>query len=97
MANAPSTFQQYINWTLRKYINDFCLAYLENILIYTNRTWKEHQSNTNKVLEAIGKARVPLNITKCEFNVKSTKYLGFIIKAGKGLRIDPKKVKAIKE
>jgi hypothetical protein len=29
--------------------------------------------------------------------VKTTKYLSFIIKAGKGTCIDPKKIKAIKE
>jgi hypothetical protein len=45
----------------------------------------------------MGKAGLPLDIKKCEFNVKSTKYLRFVIKASKGLRIDPKKVKAIKE
>ena len=38
-----------------------------------------------------------LDIDKCEFEVQSTKYLGFIIKAGKGLRMDPDKVKAISE
>jgi transposase InsO family protein len=97
MANAPSTFQRYINWTLRKYIDNFCSAYLDDVLIYTDGTRKEHQRNTNKVLEAMGKAGLPLDITKCEFDVKSTKYLGFVIEAGKGLRMDPEKVKAIKE
>jgi hypothetical protein len=58
---------------------------------------REHQQNTNKVLEAMGKAGLPLDVKKCEFDVKSTKYLRFIIEAGKGLRMDPEKVKAIKE
>jgi hypothetical protein len=49
------------------------------------------------VLKAIGKARLPLDIKKCEFNVKITKYLRFIIKVVKGLRIDSKKIKAIKK
>jgi hypothetical protein len=97
MANAPSTFQRYINWTLRKYIDNFCSAYLDDVLIYTDGTRKEHQQNTNKVLKAMGKAGLPLDIKKCEFDVKSTKYLGFIIEAGKGLSMDPEKVKAIKE
>ena len=97
MANAPSTFQRYINWTLREFIDDFCSAYLDDVLIYTNGSRKQHQANTNKVLEAMGKAGLPLDIKKCEFNVKSTKYLGFIIEAGKGLRMDPEKIKAIKE
>jgi hypothetical protein len=38
-----------------------------------------------------------VDIKKCEFEVKSTKYLGFIIDAGKGIRMDPDKVKAIKD
>ena len=73
MANAPSTFQRYINWTLREYIDDFCSAYLDDVLIYTDGTRKEHQRNTNKVLEAMGKAGLPLDIKKCEFDVKSVR------------------------
>jgi len=36
-----------------------------------------------------------LDIDKCEFEVQSTKYLGFIVDAGHGLRMDPSKVEAI--
>jgi hypothetical protein len=49
----------------------------------------------NKVLEAIGKAGLPLDIKKYEFNTKHTKYLRFVIKVGKGLSIDLEKIKAI--
>ena len=38
-----------------------------------------------------------LDINKCKFKCKSTTYLGYIIKAGEGIRIDPVKVKAIQE
>ena len=67
------------------------------MLIYTNGSLQQHQANVNKVLEAIGLAGLPLDIKKCEFDVRSTKYLGFIIEAGKGLRMDPEKTRAIKE
>lgn len=97
LANAPSTFQRYINWTLREFLDNFCSAYLDDVLIYTDGSLKQHRANVNKVLEAMGSAGLPLDIKKCEFDVKSTKYLGFIIEAGKGLRMDPEKVKAIKE
>ncbi len=40
-------------------------------------------------------AGLQIDINKCEFSVKSMKYLGFIIKARKGIHIDPKKVQAI--
>ncbi len=48
-----------------------------------------------KVLVCLLVVGLYLDINKYEFKTKSTKYLGFIIKAGKGVRIDPKKVKAI--
>ena len=37
-----------------------------------------------------------LDVNKSEFLVKKTKYLGFIIKAGKGISMDPDKLAAIK-
>ena len=38
-----------------------------------------------------------MDIKKCEFKVKTTKYLRFIIKAGKGISIDLAKIAAIRE
>jgi hypothetical protein len=97
MTNAPSTFQRYINWTLRKYLDDFVSAYLDDVLIYTDGSLAQHRAHVNMVLDALGEAGLQLDIKKCEFEVKSTKYLGFIINAGKGLCMDPEKVKAVRE
>ena len=36
LANAPSTFQRYINWTLRKHLDDFCSAYIDDVLIFSD-------------------------------------------------------------
>jgi hypothetical protein len=47
-------------------------------------------------VQKLGKAGLHLDVDKSEFSVKQTKYLGFIIEAGKGIRMDPKKVEAIK-
>ena len=38
-----------------------------------------------------------MDIKKCEFEVKTTKYLRFIIEAGKGISMDLAKVAAICE
>jgi len=97
MANAPSTFQRYINWTLREYLDDFCTAYLDDILIYTNGSLRQHREQVDKVLTRLKEAGLYVDIKKCEFEVKTTKYLGFIIEAGKGTRMDPEKIKAINE
>lgn len=49
------------------------------------------------VLNKLEKAGLYLDIKKYEFECKEIKYLGFIIQAGKGIKMDPEKVKAIKE
>lgn len=95
LANAPSTFQRYINWALRDYLDDFCSAYVDDILIYTDGSLEEHREHVRKVLRRMQEAGLQLDIDKCEFEVKSTKYLGFIIEAGKGISMDPEKVSAI--
>ena len=95
LANAPSTFQKYINWTLRDYLDDFCSAYVDDILIYSEGSKAEHQSHVRKVLQRLREAGLQIDINKCEFEVKSTKYLGFIVEAEKGVRMDPAKIEAI--
>ena len=42
-------------------------------------------------------ARLHVDIKKCEFEVKSTKYLGFIVEARKEISIDLAKVAVIRE
>lgn len=95
LANAPSTFQRYVNWTLRDFLDDFASAYLDDILVFTSGSLHEHREHVQKVLQRLQDAGLQLDIDKCEFETQSTKYLGFIIEAGKGIRMDPEKVKAI--
>lgn len=95
LANAPSTFQKYINWALRDYLDEFCSAYIDDILIYSSGDRKQHEGQVRKVLQRLREAGLQIDIDKCEFEVQSTKYLGFVLEAGKGLRMDPDKVEAI--
>ena len=37
LCNAPGTFQGYINESLREYLDVFCTAYLDDVLIYSGR------------------------------------------------------------
>ncbi|KAF4306755.1 hypothetical protein GTA08_BOTSDO05367 [Botryosphaeria dothidea] len=97
LANAPSTFQRYINWTLKDFLDDFVSAYVDDILIFTDGSRRAHREKVNKVLEKLDAAGLQLDLKKCEFEVQSTKYLGYIIEAGKGIRMDPEKTKAIQE
>lgn len=46
-------------------------------------------------MQRLREAGLQIDIDKCEFETKRTKYLGFIIEAGKGLQMDTEKIKAI--
>jgi hypothetical protein len=70
---------------------------VDDILVFTDGTRGQHREHVLKVLQKLQDAGLQLDIDKCEFEVQSTKYLGFIIEAGKGLRMDPAKIKAVQD
>jgi len=97
LAGAPAAFQRYINSTLDEFLDWFCSAYLDDVLIYTDGSYEDHMAKVNMVLERLSAAGLKLDIKKCEFAVKQVKYLGFIITAGEGIKVDPEKVEAIRK
>src|SRR5947209_19264708 len=48
LTNAPTSFQVLINNTLYSYLDDFCVAYFNNILIYS-----KNQENHDKHIKLI--------------------------------------------
>jgi hypothetical protein len=50
LTNAPATFQAVINAALNEYLRVFALAYLNDVLVYTNGTLEEHKEHVKKVL-----------------------------------------------
>jgi hypothetical protein len=58
---------------------------------------KNYMSKVKKVLRRLHKAGLKLDIEKSEFAFSEVKYLGFIISAGEGIKVDPGKVEAIKK
>jgi hypothetical protein len=55
LIDASSTFQHYINDSLREYLNIFCTAYLDDVLIYSD-SLKDHRKHVKLVLQALRKA-----------------------------------------
>jgi hypothetical protein len=94
LTNEPATFQHFINDCVRDYLDLFCTAYLEDILIYSD-TLEEHQVHLEKVLEAPQRNGVLLKPEKCEFHTQSSTYLGLIIEPTV-IKMDPKKVDTLK-
>jgi hypothetical protein len=61
LSRALATFQRFINDTLREYLDVFCTAYLDDILIYS-RTRGEHEKHLRLVLTALRKAGLSAKI-----------------------------------
>lgn len=95
LTNGPATFQRYINETLFEYLDDFCSAYIDDILIFSENK-KDHEQHVNKVLERLRKAHLQADLDKCEFHVTHTKFLGFIIGTD-GIAVDPSKIAVLKD
>lgn len=96
LTSAPSTFQRYINETLKEYLDEFASAYIDDVLIYSDGSIEDHRAKVKKVLQKLQDAGLQCDIDKSEFEQTRVKYLGFIIEAGKGIAVDPEKVEAIR-
>jgi hypothetical protein len=82
-----------MNDILRKYLDVFRTAYLNDILIY-NRIRKKHLSHVRKMLESLRQAGLYAKIQKCEFFKNEAIFLSVIIERN-GIRMNPKKIKII--
>jgi hypothetical protein len=94
LTNAPASWQTFINdiFILGPFLDDFCTAYIDDILIYS-QNMKDHREHVRKVLAKLKEHGIQIDI---EFHVTETKYLGLII-SGDGIRMDPEKVATIIE
>jgi hypothetical protein len=82
-----------MNKVLFDYLDDFCTAYLDDILIYSDNVL-EHKHYVKLVLQRLREAGLQVDIKKTEFHVTRTKYLGFIIST-QGLEVNLEKISAI--
>ena len=93
LINTPAIFQKRINSVLGEYLDEFIMAYLDNIIIYSNSK-KEHFQYVKWVLQRLVNKKMLVAIKKYKFYIIKTEFCGFIIKLGK-LSMDLKKIKAI--
>jgi len=82
-----------MNDTLRPYLDVFCTAYIDNILVYSNNLTK-HKKHVDFILEALRGAGLQLDIDKCEFHKTEVLYLRLIIFID-SIQIDLKKIEVI--
>ena len=80
-------FHDMIHREIDVYVND---------MISRSHNEEEHLDHLQKLFERLKKYKLRLNPNKCTFRVRSSKLLGFVV-SGKGIEVDPAKVKAIQD
>jgi len=78
---------------LGEYLDEFVMAYLDNIIIYLNSK-EEYKKYVKWILQRLYDKEILIVIEKCEFYITKTDFVGFIIKL-RCISIDPKKIEAI--
>ncbi|KAL0556517.1 hypothetical protein IC582_005031 [Cucumis melo] len=81
LTNAPSTFQALMNSIFKPYLR---------------KSLEEHLQHLELVLEVLRENELYANTKKCEFAKTKVEYLSHII-SGKGVEVDPEKIRSIKE
>ena len=95
LTNAPATFQAYINHALHGLVDDICIVYLNDILIFS-RSAEEHAEHLELIIEHLCCAELYTNPKKCSFFKPEIEFLGFIIDKD-GIHMDPAHIKTISE
>lgn len=76
LRTAPASFMRIVDKIIKPF-QSFCVAYLDDIVVYTNTdNYDKHLVDLGKVLTALSEAGVKLNKEKCELAVKSISFLG---------------------
>ncbi|KAJ9523014.1 hypothetical protein QJQ45_023818 [Haematococcus lacustris] len=93
LCNAPATFQRLMNDIFRKELDDCVIVYLDDILIFS-RNQQEHAQHLRRVLDLLQEHKLYAKLSKCEFGLDKTEFLGHIISSA-GIACDPAKVAAV--
>jgi len=95
LTNTPASFQRWMNKILSEYLDIFCVAYLNDILIFSQNL-EDHRRQVRTILRRVEETGLTLKASKCEFYTTEREYLGYVI-SPQGLRMDKEKIRTIKE
>jgi hypothetical protein len=93
LTNTPATFSTLMNNIFRKWLDDFVIVYIDDILIYSG-SLEEHAEHLQKVFQGLRENKLYAKLEKCEFGVTKVDFLGHRI-TQEGLKMDDHKVNAI--
>ena len=94
LKKAAFSLIQMTSSVLRRIAFKYCLAYLNDILVYSSNL-SEHLEHLDKIFKRLRHANLRLHPKKCKFALPGVKYLGHILSKN-GVSVDHAKVAAVK-
>ncbi|KAL0150446.1 hypothetical protein M9458_054263 [Cirrhinus mrigala] len=79
LRNAPATFQRLMNRVVAGL--EGCAMYLDDVVVYS-QTWDEHLRRLRALFVRFAKAKLTINLAKCEFVKATVTYLGKVVGQG---------------
>jgi hypothetical protein len=95
LTNAPASFQRFMNNIFKDLLDVCVVVYLDDILIYSE-SQSEHENHVCEVLRRLCKFNLFAKMEKCEFNVNTTNFLGYVINPD-GIHMDDMKIQVIQD
>jgi hypothetical protein len=95
LTNAPATFQAYINEASSDLLDIICVAYLDDIVVYSESV-EEHEDHVRQVLDRLRKYSLYCKLSKCQFSTTEMEFLGFIVGTA-GVSMDPRRVATVRD
>ena len=77
LCNSPDIFQEKMNKLFEGF--EYVQAYIDNLMIMNNGSFKDHLRDLDTVLEKLETAGLKINATKSNFTFHELEYLGYWI------------------
>ena len=93
LTNTPATFQRLMECVLAGLVEEQCLIYLGDIIVFSSM-FQEHLQHLSGIFQALNDAGLQLKPSKCHFALKEVRYLGHVVSQA-GIKSDNDKIKAV--
>ena len=93
LTNAPATFMHLMQQTLRQFLDDFVIVFIDDILIYS-KTLEDHYKHLRLVLQVLRDKQLYAKLSKCDFFQSEISFLGHVINQH-GIKMESTKVNAV--
>src|SRR5438876_11970138 len=78
LTNILTIFQVYINCVLYDLVDNFCIVYFDDILVFL-KSEKEHYQHLQLIIKYLQHAELYVNFKKCEFFKLKVEYFDFLV------------------